>query len=296
MSITEKIHKNGDFSHLVKRHPCFNAEAHVKHGRIHLPVSPACNILCRFCRREFNTTDVRPGVSHGILSPADAVATVTRALELCPSITVVGIAGPGESLATPHALETLRLVHASYPELIGCLSTNGLRLTENVEELVKVGVRTITVTVNAVDAQLLPLINGGIILDGKRQDGAEAAEILITAQLAGIDRAAEQGLVVKVNSVLIPGVNDEHIPVIARTVAAHGATIYNIIPLIPQHEMAHITAPDCQLLNKVRGAAEEYLPVFRHCRHCRADACGIPGQEDLADKLYEHRVETFSHG
>jgi len=90
------------FAHLVKRHPCFNADAHAKHGRIHLPVSPTCNIGCRFCRREFNTTDIRPGVSQVLLTPEEAVGVVGRALELCPAITVVGIAGPGESLATPH--------------------------------------------------------------------------------------------------------------------------------------------------------------------------------------------------
>ncbi len=291
-----KIKKSTDFSHLVKRHPCFNADAHVKHGRIHLPVSPACNIRCRFCRREFNTTDERPGVSRGIIQPQEAVDIVRRAIELCPTISVVGIAGPGESLATPHALVALRLVHDEFPELIGCLSTNGLNLPEYVDEIIDVGVKTITVTVNAVDPLILPLINGGIVKYGKLLTGKEGAELLISSQLAGIEKAAQLGLVVKVNSVLIPGVNDEHIPLIARTVAAHGASLYNIIPLIPQHEMASIPAPDCQLLNQVRGWAEQYLPVFRHCRHCRADACGIPGKEDLADQLYKHRADTFSHG
>jgi len=221
---------------------------------------------------------------------------VERALELCPSITVVGIAGPGESLATPHALYTLRLVHAQHPELIGCLSTNGLCLAEHIDEIVAVGVKTLTVTVNAIDAPTLAQINGGIVLKGQLVTGIDAAETLVQAQFAGIARAADAGLVVKVNSVLIPGINDTHLPAVAKAVAARGAMLYNIIPLIPQHELAHIPAPDCRLLNRVRAAAEEYLPVFRHCRHCRADACGIPGGEDLADQLYARRVETFSHG
>lgn len=62
-------------------------------------------------------------------------------------------------------------------------------------------------------------------------------------------------------------------------------------------EKADIEAPDCVMLNKEREDAEQYIDVFRHCKHCRADACGIPGSnEDLADMLYEQRVETFSHG
>ena len=106
------------------------------------------------------------------------------------------------------------------------------------------------------------------------------------------------GAVVKINIVLIPGINDSHISEIAETVSELGAAIINIIPLIPQHEMADFPSPTCAELNEARTAAEEFLPVFRHCRHCRADACGIPGQGDLSDLLYEYRdiEQTFSHG
>ena len=51
-------------------------------------------------------------------------------------------------------------------------------------------------------------------------------------------------------------------------------------------------------LEKVRAEAGEYLEVFRHCKHCRADACGIPGKnQDIHSLLYDKEVvETFSHG
>ena len=42
---------------------CFSASAHNKFARIHLPVSPACNIQCRFCKRGFNKWEIRPGVA-----------------------------------------------------------------------------------------------------------------------------------------------------------------------------------------------------------------------------------------
>jgi nitrogen fixation protein NifB len=53
-----------------------------------------------------------------------------------------------------------------------------------------------------------------------------------------------------------------------------------------------------QLVEKCRTEAEKYLPVFRHCKHCRADSCGIPGKgKDLHSKLYDKEVvDTFSHG
>lgn len=129
----------GNFDHLVKTHPCLGGEAHFKYGRIHLPVSPSCNIQCKFCRRGFNKSEVRPGVSSLLLTPEEAVKTVRKALILCPEISVVGIAGPGDTLATDHALETFKLVKKEFPHLINCLSTNGLRLEEKAEKIVELG-------------------------------------------------------------------------------------------------------------------------------------------------------------
>lgn len=294
-SLQPQISAN-NFDHLIKQHPCFNQCAQKVHGRVHIPVSPECNIRCRFCNRQFNSNEDRPGVSRGVITPQASAEIVDRAILLCPEIAVVGVAGPGESLATPHALEALSLVHERHPELIGCLSTNGLRLAENVERIVRSGVRTVTVTVNAVDPVILSSICDAVVNDNVYLTGLLAAETLISAQIDGLRRAAKAGLVVKVNTVLIPGLNDEHIGDIAAIAAESGAIMMNIIPLIPQHKLSHIPAPDCEQLNLARKLAEQHLPVFRHCKHCRADACGIPGISDFSNRLYNDQVETFSHG
>jgi nitrogen fixation protein NifB len=272
-------------------------------GRIHLPVSPVCNIRCRFCRRSFNKFENRPGVSAKLLKPENAAALVKKALERCPEITVAGIAGPGDTLATRHAIDTFEIIHREYPRLINCLSTNGLLLEHYAADLSRVGVKTLTVTVNAVDPVILDRICSGIILEGKIYQGIEGADILIEAQKRGIKKAAALDLVIKINIVLIPGVNDKHIPVIAETAAGLGASIINIIPLIPQHEFAGWEAPDCAALGKAREEAERFLPVFRHCQHCRADAIGIPGRGDISSLIYGEEgspyasvEETFSHG
>jgi nitrogen fixation protein NifB len=288
------------FEHLANRHPCFSGQANFNHGRIHLPVSPACNIRCRFCRRAFNKTEDRPGVAAKLLRPGDAPDLIEKALRICPQITVAGIAGPGDTLASEHALETFRLIHQKYPELINCLSTNGLLLERRADELWRVGVGTVTVTVNAVDPVILDRICAGILLDGKFYEGTEAASILIEAQKRGIRKAADLGMLVKINIVLIPGVNDTHIGRIAETAANLGAGIGNIIPLIPQFEFAGFPVPDCIELARARETVEQYLPVFRHCQHCRADAAGIPGRADLSSLLYGLGIkdfeQTFSHG
>jgi len=288
---------NGKIAHLVKKHPCFNGQAHSNFGRIHLPVSPACNIQCRFCQRGFNKWENRPGVTRLILTPEESLKVVERALELCPQITVAGIAGPGDTLATDHALETFELIHWKFPHLINCLSTNGLLLKEKAARIVSAGVKTVTVTVNSINPKELTNICSHVISNGQFMTGEDAARVLIAAQFSGIREIVKQGVVVKINTVLIPGMNTESVAEVAKATAEAGASLINIIPLIPQHEMALLCQPNCEELDAARLAAEEFLPVFRHCLHCRADACGIPGSGlDYAADLYEQPLETFSHG
>jgi CRISPR-associated endonuclease Csn1 len=93
--------------------------------------------------------------------------------------------------------------------------------------------------------------------------------------------------------------NDEHIEEIAKTVKAAGASIYNIIPLIPQNELKDYPEPTCAQIESVRAKAAKYIDVFRHCQRCRADAIGVPGEKDYGDQIYLKRIahkDTFSHG
>lgn len=241
----------------------------------------------------------RPAVARHVLAPQLAPALVERALRLCPELTVVGVAGPGDALATPHALDALDRVRARFPDLQGCLSTNGLRLAESVRRIVDAGVRAVTVTVNALDPAILARLCAGVVLGQRFVRGEPGAALLARAQRAGITEAARAGLTVKINSVLVPGVNEEHVAEVAREAATLGAGWLNVIPLIPQGELADVPAPSCGLLEQVRREAERHLPVLRGCRRCRADACGALGQADLGSQLYgdgPRQTDTFSHG
>ena len=284
---------------LKKRHPCFALGEKSNNGRIHLPVSPGCNIGCKFCIRSINDTEDRPGVAGEIVSPGEALDIVRRARELMSDIQVVGVAGPGDTLMTDNALDTFRLIKRSYPELIKCMSTNGLMLNEKADEVIDVGIDSLTVTVNAVDEKIQAKIIDFIYWKGKRYEGEEAAKILIENQLKGIEKTAAAGITVKINTVLIPEINKGHIARIAQTVAGLGASIYNIIPLIPQHNLSDCSEPDCEELYKARAEAEKYIKVFRHCQRCRADAAGVPGGRDISKQIYLKEIKlenTFSHG
>ena len=268
-------------------------------GRIHLPVSPGCNIACRFCDRTINDVENRPGVTSKVITPEESLEVLEKALKLCPEITVAGIAGPGDTLATDYALQTFRLIKERFPKLIKCMSTNGLLLYERADEIIDVGIDSLTVTVNAVDPEIEAKLNKFIIYHGKKYEGVEAAKILIDNQLKGIKKVADAGMTLKINTVLVPGINDEHIEEIAKTVSELGAKIYNIIPLIPQYELSDIPAPVCAQIDGARTRAGKYIDVFRHCQHCRADAVGVPVKTEYGDQIYQKRLnvkETFSHG
>jgi nitrogen fixation protein NifB len=264
---------------------------------MHLPVAPACNIGCRFCTRNIGAADQRPGVAEKLVKPEEAVGYVARARELCPELSVVGVAGPGDALATRHALDALSRVSRAFPDLVICLSTNGLRVADRIDEIDDAGVGSLTVTVNAVDPAIGAKIVGWVAQPGRKVTDEEASRILIDAQLRGIREARARGIVVKVNTVLVPGANDAHVGEIARAVRAAGADRYNLMPLIPNGELAHIAAPDCRQIEAARAEAARHIEVFRHCRQCRADALGVVGGEDLSRELYGGAaMATFSHG
>lgn len=291
------------FDEIQNNHPCFGGHKN-NAGRIHLPVCPACNLSCRFCARSLSSSDKRtknqPGVANRVLKPAQAIDLIDEALKISPEIKVAGIAGPGDTLTGNYAIETFNLVKTFYPNMIKCMSTNGLLLDERADEIIKVGVDTLTVTVNAVDPEIEAKLNDFIIYHGKKIEGVEGAKILIKNQIAGIKKIADAGITVKVNTVLVPEINGAHIGKIAETVAEAGADMYNIIPLIPSAKLKDCKAPTCVEIEAAHKAAMPYIDLFLHCNHCRADAVGIPGKTEFAPLLYKNldcRIqETFSHG
>lgn len=286
------------YKDLQNSHPCFGGHKN-NAGRIHLPVSPGCNIACRFCDRVINDVEERPGVTSKILNPEECEGILNKALEICPDIKVAGIAGPGDTLATDNALKTFGIIKEKFPDLIKCMSTNGLLLSEKAQDVIDIGIDSLTVTVNAVDPAIEKKLNAYIIYHGEKIEGYEGAKILIKNQLEGIRKVSSAGITVKVNTVLVPEINGDHIEEIAKTVKEVGASIYNIIPLIPQHELKDMIAPTCAQIDEARTKASRYIDVFRHCQHCRADAVGVPGKTEFGDQIYQRRLnvkETFSHG
>jgi nitrogen fixation protein NifB len=261
-------------------HPCFDTGNHGTTGRIHLPVAPRCNIQCKFCSRKHDcANENRPGVTSKIITPAEALDLVERTIKNDPRIRVAGIAGPGDPLANKGTFETLALINQRFPDLTKCLSTNGLLLLDSLDALIDAGLNTLTVTINALTSPVGAAIYSHIEYRGRKFFGEEAAGTLFYNQINGIKEAIHRGLRVKVNSVLIPGINDRELPALASVLKRAGVRLMNIVPLIPQADMVDLPAVPPGILNSVRDNCERYVGQFRHCKQCRADAIGIPGLE-----------------
>ena len=262
----------------LKTHPCYNEEAHRKFARMHLPVAPRCNIQCNYCNRKYDcSNESRPGVTSEVLTPDEAIEKIRMVKEKIPELKVIAIAGPGDPLANEESFVTMEKVHSEFPEMTLCISTNGLMLPKYAQKLFDVGIRFVTVTMNACDPEVSKDIYSMVIWDGKKLTGKEAAERLLQNQLEGISKCVELGMAVKINIVLIPGYNDKHIPELVKKVKDLGVYIVNILPLIPVEgtPFSSLEAPTPEQRKELMNLCANDVRMMRHCRQCRADAIGL---------------------
>jgi len=109
-----------DIMEKTGRHPCYSYEAHHRYARMHLPVAPQCNISCNYCNRKFDCLhESRPGVTSEILTPDSALKKFILVRKKIESLSVVGIAGPGDALAnwenTRHTIQPVSYTHLTLP-------------------------------------------------------------------------------------------------------------------------------------------------------------------------------------
>lgn len=284
----------------ISKHPCYSEDAHHHYARMHVAVAPACNIQCNYCNRKYDcANESRPGVVSELLTPEEAAHKALVIAGKIPQMTVLGIAGPGDPLANPEkTFRTFELVADKAPDIKLCLSTNGLMLSDHVEKIKALNVDHVTITINMVDPEIGTKIYPWVHYRRKRYKGLQAAQILHERQMEGLQALKEADILCKVNSVMIPGINDEHLVEVDRVIRENGAFLHNIMPLIsaPEHGthfgLTGQRGPNPKELKKLQDeCADSNMKMMRHCRQCRADAVGLLGedrsQEFTKDKFME---------
>lgn len=285
----------------VKKHPCYSVEAHHHFARMHVAVAPACNMQCNYCNRKYDcANESRPGVTSEKLTPEQAAKKVLAVASRIPQMTVLGIAGPGDPLANPDkTFRTLELVAKAAPDIKLCLSTNGLALPDHVDTIARLNIEHVTITINMIDPKIGAQIYPWIFHNHKRYSGAEAAKILSRRQLQGLEMLSARGILCKVNSVMIPGVNERHLVEVNKAVKSRGAFLHNIMPLIAAPEHGTVfglkgqRTPTARELKALQDACEGGMNMMRHCRQCRADAVGLLG-EDRSAEFTKEKIVTMT--
>ena len=265
----------------ISEHPCFDEAAAARTARVHLPVAPKCNVQCNYCNRKFDcVSESRPGVSSDLLTPEEALRYVDAVRADLPNLAVVGIAGPGDPFANADkTLRTFELIKAKHPDLLLCVSSNGLELANHLDAVAELDISHVTITMNTTD----PEVGGHIykwVRDNKQiYRGREAGELVLERQLASIAGLKQRGVTVKINTILIPGITDTGIAEVARVAAELGADTMNNIPLYPVEGtlFGTLTEPTTEQIAKAHTDTKQHINLMAHCQRCRADAVGLLG-------------------
>jgi nitrogen fixation protein NifB len=200
--------------------------------------------------------------------------------EKMPCISVAGIAGPGDPFANPEeTMLTVNLVRKEFPDMILCLSTNGLDLAPYIDGLSEAGVSHVTLTVNSLRPETLAKMYRWVRNNRRVYRGEQAGLTLLEQQLKCIELLKSKGIVVKINTVICPGVNDGEVEEIAAKAASLGADTMNCLPLYPAEntDFELLKEPSKEMMKAVKQRIAKHILPIAHCARCRADAAGLLG-------------------
>jgi nitrogen fixation protein NifB len=172
-----------------------------------------------------------------------------------------------------------------------------VNLVPYIDDFASLGVTHVTVTMNAIDPAIAGKIYAWARHEKKIYRGIAAGEFILERQLDAIPILKKNGIIVKINSIVLPGMNDHHIPDIAKKVAELGADVMNCVPVVPTKytEFESIEEPSKTLMFAVRAKASEHLKMMTHCARCRADAAGLLGKDfqDAYGILQEYALRAL---
>jgi nitrogen fixation protein NifB len=134
----------------------------------------------------------------------------------------------------------------------------------------------VSITINAVDPKIGEKIYAWVRYGKKSLAPAKGAEILLEKQLQSVAGLKERGIIVKVNTIVLPGINDHHVVDIAKKMAEFDVDLLNCMPYYPNEgsNFSHLAEPSKKEIAEIQAEAKVYIPQMLHCKRCRADAVG----------------------
>jgi cyclic pyranopterin phosphate synthase len=223
-------------------------------SRLRLAVSDQCNLQCIYCR----PLPGRGAGARALVLPADELVLVAEAAVAC-GIEHIRLTG-GEPLLREDLEEIVGRVSGLAVGLDLSLTTNGWLLAEQAGRLARAGLRRVNVSLDSLRRERFCAITG--------QSSPERV-------LAGLEAAAEVGLSpIKVNVVVIRGVNDDELVDMVRFADEHGYDI-RFIEFMPLDGREEWSRDSMVPVAEMRARIEEAFGLTP------APATGSPGEEYL---------------
>lgn len=232
---------------------CIGPDPHP--GIIQLPVAPRINHRIRFGplngKKE---THITPQTAVRIVSELGAKGSLTDSAL---------IYGPGDPLADIEpTLATLQLLKDNFPDLKIIVRTLGIGGLQYADKLQRTGVTEVEMLVDAVDPVVMEKLYAWIRPGFKTLKLSEGAAILCSEQALAIQAFKDAGMLVRLVTTLYPTANDDHIELLARTMADLGADEMVLHPYnsAPEADIVLPEADSVQVATLI-GSIANILPI-----------------------------------
>jgi len=179
-------------------------------------VTAECNYRCFFCHLEGDPlgAPARPGSKPPLMTPEDYSVVAEAAWRLgVESFKITG----GEPLIRRDIVEIVESIASSAPGSDISMTTNGMLLEKLAYPLAEAGLRRVNVSIHSLKRDRYKFITG--------VDGLDRA-------VRGVRAAVEAGLKVKVNALILRGVNEDEVFDLIEFSRGIGAVL-QLIELIP---------------------------------------------------------------
>lgn len=171
---------------------------------LRVSVTERCNFRCRYCMAEkpFNWVP-----KENLLSYEELFAFIKIGID--NGIRKIRLTG-GEPTTRENLDELVAMIHTYAPHVDIGLTTNGFLLPDQAEKLKRAGLQRVNISLDSLERETLHFITQKYVLN----------EIM-----AGIDAAIKAGLEIKINSVILRGINDHEIVSLFEYAKGIGAQI-----------------------------------------------------------------------
>jgi len=191
---------------------------------LRLSVTDRCNLRCRYCRPASSEQDIGRKYAKGtfpfINNPSAADRELLELVRIMHEelwIRKLRLTG-GEPLLHPHLVDLVVQLRRQLPQSTLCMTTNGTFLAKKAETLRIAGLDSLNVSLDTLNPDLFRELTGGGFLEDT---------------IAGIGAAHAAGFTgIKLNAVLIRGINGESVAELVRFAARMDCEI-RFIELMP---------------------------------------------------------------